>query len=183
MTNSQSFSLPSRRAFISGGFAMAASVALPTQTFAGTPPRTLSFENLHTGERLKATYWADGEYLPEAALEIRRVLRDHRTDAIHTIDPNLLDLLVVLQQRLEITQAYQVISCYRSPQTNAALAKVSDGVATRSLHMLGAAIDVRIGRINLHDLKNAARSLGAGGVGFYPQSNFVHLDTGRPRYW
>ena len=144
--------------------------------------RSLAFDNLHTGERLRTAYWADGAYLPEALRRIDWVLRDHRADATHPIAPALLDLLHALARTLD-TRSFSVISGYRSPRTNAMLASHSSGVAKRSLHTVGMAIDVRVPGIPLTTLRDAARRLGGGGVGFYPRSDFVHVDVGRVRYW
>jgi len=146
-------------------------------------PRQLKFLNTHTGERVQATYWDGRAYRPQALREIDRVLRDHRNGEVAAIDRRLLDLLVVLHQQLGSTAAYHVISGYRSPATNAMLAARSRGVAKRSLHVDGMAIDVRLPDRTLADLRSAALALKAGGVGYYPRSDFVHIDVGRPRSW
>jgi uncharacterized protein YcbK (DUF882 family) len=145
--------------------------------------RTLRFDNLHTAETLSVTYWETGAYLPDALAAIDKVLRDFRTGDIHPIAPGLLDLLVSLNAHTGTRAAYQVISGYRSPKTNAALAHESGGVSPRSLHMEGKAIDIRLADVALPRLRDAALSLGAGGVGFYPSSDFVHVDIGRVRHW
>jgi uncharacterized protein YcbK (DUF882 family) len=147
------------------------------------PSRELRFENLHTGERLAVEYCAAGQYLDDALAEINHLLRDFRTGDVGRIDPALLDLLHVLQQRTGSREAFQVISGYRSPATNATLHRRSSGVAEHSLHMEGRAIDIRLAGVRLPDLRDAALSLQRGGVGFYPASNFVHVDTGRVRAW
>ena len=110
-------------------------------------------------------------------------MRDFRTGDIHAIDVRLLDLLVALHQRMGSARPFDVISGYRSPATNAMLAAESNGVAKHSLHMEGKAIDIRLGDRRLTDLQVAALSLRRGGVGYYPQSNFVHVDVGPPRSW
>lgn len=145
--------------------------------------RKLSFYHLHTGEKLSSTYWADGDYITEELKTLDHLLRDHRSGEIQPIDKNLLDLLYVLQQQVYKRGAYHIISGYRSPKTNAKLRKQSKGVAKRSLHMQGKAIDVRLPGVELKQLRKAALNLNVGGVGFYPKSNFLHLDTGRPRFW
>lgn len=147
------------------------------------PSRELRFENLHTGERLAVEYCAAGQYLDDALAEINHLLRDFRTGDVGRIDPALLDLLHVLQQRTGSPEAFQVISGYRSPHTNQMLRDAGHGTARKSLHMVGKAIDIRLGDRGLTDLHAAAVSLRAGGVGFYPAENFVHVDTGRIRYW
>ena len=145
--------------------------------------RSLSFYNLHTSESLKAVYWQRGEYVETALADINRVLRDHRTDEKHEIDPRLLDLLCDLRLRLDTRESLQIISGYRSPATNAMLHSKSDGVATRSLHLDGKAVDIRIPGRALPLLRKTALSMKAGGVGYYPGSNFVHVDIGRVRSW
>lgn len=175
-----------RRRFLSFGLAAATAFAtgLPSLSqAAGRGPRSLSFYNTHTDEKLTATYWTDGQYLPDALREIDRVLRDFRTGDVHPIDRKLLDLLVALHDRMDTKEPFSVISGYRSPQTNAVLADASSGVARRSLHMDGKAIDVRIVGRELTDLRKAALDLRMGGVGFYQRSDFVHVDTGRVRSW
>jgi uncharacterized protein YcbK (DUF882 family) len=145
--------------------------------------RILQFRHLHTGEALTRTYWADGVYLDDQLADINRLLRDHRTGDIHPIDPQLLDLLHRLQHKTGSRKPFEIISAYRSPKTNAALRKNSSGVAKKSLHMQGRAIDVRIPGTDLAKLRKAALALKGGGVGYYPKSNFLHLDTGRVRHW
>ena len=145
--------------------------------------RTLSFHHLHTGEDLRVSYWADGRYEPEALARLDRLLRDFRTGEEYAIDPRLFDLLHALRGRLDSVQPFHVVSGYRSPRTNAMLQRAAGGVASRSLHMQGMAIDIRVPGRRTADVNRAARSLKAGGVGHYPKSGFVHVDTGRVRFW
>lgn len=177
-----------RRRFL--GIAGAAAVAgvvgstFPAEAAPFVPtPRALAFDNLHTGERLKTVYWQDGRYLPDAMHDINWLLRDFRVDRIHPIDPQLLDLLAALHARLDTASPFEVISGYRSPETNAMLASTTDGVAQNSLHMAGQAIDIRVRGRHLRYVRAAALSLRRGGVGYYPHSDFVHVDTGRVRTW
>ena len=155
----------------------------------GAPSRTLRFDHTHTGEKLTVTYTAGDRYVPAALAEISRFLRDFRTGDVHPIDPQLLDQLHMLATLsagpapAQGTGLFEVISGYRSPATNGMLREHSTGVASRSLHLDGRAIDIRLPRVALADLHSAALSLRAGGVGFYPGSNFVHIDTGRVRRW
>jgi len=158
-----------------------AAPALARRSQAGE--RALSLHNLHTGESLDVTYWADGGYVAPALREADQLLRDFRTDEVTRIDTRLLDLLHDLHGRLGSHEAYQVISGYRSPATNAKLAAQSSGVAKRSLHTRGMAIDIRLPDRELGDVRRAALAMKRGGVGFYAKSNFVHLDVGRPRSW
>lgn len=173
-----------RRVLFGAGVAVLGSIASPAIASIGRANvRKLSFDNLHTGERLKADYWIDGEYVPQALQTINRVLRDFRTGDVHAIEPKLLDVLSMLRGMLETESDFQVISGYRSPKTNAMLHEQSDGVAATSLHMQGMAIDIRVGGRPLTGLRDAALRLAAGGVGYYPKSNFVHVDVGRVRRW
>jgi uncharacterized protein YcbK (DUF882 family) len=145
--------------------------------------KLLAFENLHTGESLKTIYWAAGAYVPEALEDINYLLRDYRANEIKPIDPQLLDLLYALRARLETRRSIQVVSGYRTPATNAALRRHSSGVAKNSLHIRGKAVDLRLPGQRLSTLRRAAVSLKGGGVGYYPHSHFIHMDTGRIRYW
>jgi uncharacterized protein YcbK (DUF882 family) len=174
-----------RRRFLSAGLAAATiTIGLPSLARAATAGhRSLSFYNLHTDEKLTTTYWVDGQYVPDALGEIDHVLRDFRTGDVWPMDRKLLDLLVALNRKMETAKPFAVISGYRSPKTNAMLAEASSGVARRSLHMDGKAIDIRIPGRKLADLRKAALSLKLGGVGYYARSDFVHVDTGRVRSW
>lgn len=175
-----------RRAFIKTclGIALGAAAAPALAGLAPARERALALYNLHTGEQLRTTYWLDGAYLPEGLADINRLLRDFRTGEVTPIDPQLLDVLYALQGRLDTRAAVHVISGYRSPATNAMLrASRGAGIARHSLHMDGKAIDIRIPGHELHHVRQAALELRAGGVGYYPRSDFVHLDTGRVRAW
>ncbi len=145
--------------------------------------RELAFKDTHTGEFLKTAYWVDGNYEPEALAAIDHLLRDFRTGDVHPIDGGLLDYLYALHDEMDTHEPFHVISGYRSPKTNATLAAASGGVAKKSLHMKGMAIDIRIPGRRLKDLRAAAISLRRGGVGYYPGSDFVHVDVGRVRSW
>jgi uncharacterized protein YcbK (DUF882 family) len=146
--------------------------------------RTLGLVSTHTNEKITATYWRDGVYDKGALKDINYALRDFRTGDVAPIDPRLLDLLVDLHRRAGSHKPFQVISGYRSPKTNAMLAAASNGgVAKRSLHMDAKAIDIRLYDVALSDLRQTALGMKAGGVGYYPKSDFVHVDTGRVRQW
>ena len=151
--------------------------------FLNTPRRYLSFYNLHTTERLTTVYWADGQYIPESLSDINRTLRDYRNGEICEIAPRLLDTLWEVRLRLETTEPFELISGYRSPATNAMLRSQGHGVAENSLHLKGMAADIRIPGRSLGLLRRTAISLEAGGVGYYPASQFVHIDVGRIRTW
>ncbi len=186
----------SRRTFLGLGAVAAASALVPSRAFANATPaaahtslameRGLSFFHTHTAERLSTAYCTGGEYLAPALKDINVLLRDFRVNQIKPIDPALLDLLFELNGVLGTDQPFHVISGYRTPETNAMLQErggAHSGVATHSLHIDGKAIDIRVPGITLEHLRNSATSLKIGGVGFYPGSNFVHVDTGRVRYW
>ena len=151
--------------------------------FYGPANKMLSFEHAHTGDKLKLTYFERGRYIQGALQEINYLLRDYHTDDIHPIDTALLDQLFDLKQTLGVTQPFHIVSGYRSPFTNAQLRKHSHGVAEHSFHMQGRAIDIRLEGIATSTIKNAALAMAKGGVGYYPQNNFVHLDTGDFRTW
>jgi len=174
-----------RRKFLrAGAVALAASVASPALANIGkTDYRALAFDNLHTGEKLKIDYWVEGRYVPDALSDINHLLRDYRNNQVHKIEPKLLDALNLLHRRMGSNGAFEVISGYRSPATNAMLHARSHGVATHSLHMQGMAIDIRLPDRNLADLHSAALAMRAGGVGYYPSLDFVHVDVGRVRRW
>ena len=177
-----------RRRVLAGlGAAALAVAATPlTGALAALPQsgaRTLGLVSTHTNEALTATYWRDGVYDKGALADINYVLRDFRSGEVAQIDPNLLDLLVELHRRTGSRKAFQVISGYRSPQTNAMLASASGGVAKHSLHMEAKAIDMRLHDVALSDLRESALGMKAGGVGYYKKSDFVHVDTGRVRQW
>jgi uncharacterized protein YcbK (DUF882 family) len=145
--------------------------------------RRLAFANLHTGENLDVAYWENGSYVPDALQAVNHVLRDHRNNEVHEIHPQLLDLLTALSHRLEATPNFEVISGYRSPATNAMLHAESSEVAVSSLHTLGEAIDIRMSGMSLSYIHAAAHELDRGGVGYYPWSDFIHVDIGRVRSW
>lgn len=128
-------------------------------------------------------YFEQGSYIEEALQEISYLFRDFHSGDIHPIDPLLVDQLYDLKQNLAVNRPIEVISGYRSPYTNAHLRRQSHRVAKHSLHMEGKAIDIRIAGLDTRHIRNAAVAMQRGGVGYYPQANFVHLDTGEIRTW
>lgn len=183
MTDVTPDACPHRRRLLKG---LAAGLLLPVApawATAGAGGRELAFRNLHTGERLRAEYHDGGDYLADGMGEINRVLRDHRTGEVYGMDTGLMDLLHELHARVGASGEWHVISGYRSPKTNASLASKSNGVAKRSLHMQGKAIDVRLPGVDTAKLREAAIEMRVGGVGYYRRSDFVHLDVGRFRTW
>jgi uncharacterized protein YcbK (DUF882 family) len=172
-----------RRQALAGALGFAGASLIGGTAAASAGPRALSLLNLHTGEALKATFFEDGAYVPDAMAALNHLLRDFRTGDIHPMAPGLIDLVSTLTGTLETRETVQVISGYRSPATNAALHAHSDGVASHSLHMQGMAMDIRIPGVQLAHVRDAALSMRRGGVGFYPASDFVHVDVGRVRRW
>ena len=174
-----------RRHFLKAGVGVCTMLSLPSAyaRSMNIGEKKLAFLNLHTGERIQSTYWAEGNYIPEELQAIENLLRDHRTGEIHSIDTGLLDLLQLLHNEIGARKEFHIISAYRSPKTNAMLASRNNGVVKKSLHMQGKAIDIRLPEYSLSDLRKVALSLKSGGVGYYPKSNFVHIDTGRVRFW
>ena len=180
-------SISRRRLLTLGGIAVIAGI-FPRRVFGSPtgmsqPERSLAFYNTHTGEQLRAVYWEQGSYLEDSLGEINHILRDHLTNEIKNIDTGLLDLLFAIRNELETQQPFHVISGYRSPDTNAFLRAHSTGVAEHSLHLVGQAIDIRTPGRDLRVLHKTAVALKGGGVGYYPKSDFVHVDVGRVRYW
>jgi uncharacterized protein YcbK (DUF882 family) len=185
-----------RRAFLRASSAViataASSFAVPALAKVAAPAvvgvkdtnsRRLAFTCLYSGERLKADYWVDGRYIPDELARIDKVLRDFRDGTIHPIEPKLLDFIHRLGMKVDAPSGFEVICGYRSPGTNEWLRQRSDGVAEHSLHMKGLAIDLCVPGRTLDKVHQAALDLRLGGVGYYPDSDFVHLDTGRVRRW
>ena len=177
----------SRRQFVTGAIMAATGLLLcsplPAWAASKSGKRSLTLYNTHTQDQLKVIYARDNAYDAAALSKVNHFLRDHRTDAVHPIDPKLLDILYAVQRAYGGSGVFEVISGYRSPQSNAKLQRKSWGVAKRSLHMVGKAIDVRRTGMKTRTLREIALELQRGGVGYYAKSDFVHLDTGRYRTW
>ena len=178
-----------RRSFLKSSVVIASALSMPAiaraaNTAVAAPgERTLRLYNTHTGESVKSVFWAAGAFVPESLAEINKLLRDHRSNTILPIDPALLVLLERVSTQFGSQNALHVISGYRSPETNKKLAAASGGVAKHSMHLEGKAIDIRMPGQDLASLHKAAMNAKGGGVGYYPESQFVHMDTGRPRHW
>lgn len=183
-----------RRGFLRVGAAAlaAASLADPVNAFAHItnavapplePVRQLSLFNLNTRERVSVSYWTEGRYIVDALRQISHVLRDHHDGSVHAIDPRLVDVMYGVFRMTGGCGPVNVVCGYRSPRTNARLHAHHRGVAGHSLHMRGMAVDIRMPECGLNALHQAALALRAGGVGFYPRSDFVHVDTGPVRTW
>lgn len=174
-----------RRTFLKIGFfgITSAILAQPLLAAAGSEHRILNLVNLHTGESLATAYRSNGKLIHRAVDRISHLMRDHRTGEIMPVDPDLLDQLHHIVNRIKPREPINIISGYRSPRTNEALRKITPGVASDSLHMEGRAIDIRIPGCATKALYRVAVDLSAGGVGYYSRSRFVHLDTGPVRVW
>jgi uncharacterized protein YcbK (DUF882 family) len=166
-----------------GSLGAAAALSGAGRSAAAVAAHRLSFYHIHTGEKLTIVYREQGVLIPQALVEVNHYLRDFRTEQIHDIDAALLDTLHALYSTFDGRGNFEVISGYRSPHTNAVLRHVTTGVAENSLHIQGRAIDVRLTSAKTTALRDAALALQAGGVGYYAESNFVHLDTGKVRSW
>lgn len=165
-----------------GGFAMTAPPP-PPPVLDTTSPRSLNLVNANTGEALSVTYWSNGSYQRAALDKLNHFLRDWRENEQTEMDPLLFDVLWHTMNTVGFSGTVEVLSAFRSPSTNAWLASVSRGVASDSQHINGNAMDVVFPGVSAFQIRQAARALNMGGVGFYPRSGFVHLDTGPVRYW
>lgn len=175
-----------RRSFLKSSVVLASALGMPALAHAAVSApheRTLRLYNTHTGETLRSVFWAEGQFVPDALDDINKLLRDHRNDKIAPIDPQLLVLLDRVSAKFGSSHVLHIISGYRSPESNRKLAAASGGVAKHSLHIDGKAIDIRIPGRDLNSVRKAALAARGGGVGYYPESQFVHMDTGRPRSW
>jgi uncharacterized protein YcbK (DUF882 family) len=179
----------SRRKFLSlSGAALAtgaATLSVPAQAISFYDPRVrrLSFVNTHTNETYSGTYFYNGGYDRSVMSQFSYLMRDHRNEEIARIDYRLFDMIHYLQARLQNFDTVNIISGYRSPETNARLASTRSGVARNSYHIRGQATDIRIPSVPTDYIHRAALSMNAGGVGFYRDSDFVHVDTGPVRTW
>lgn len=153
---------------------------------ATTPTRDLMLDHTHTRERIALVYATGEDYVPKALGSLNHFLRDHYSGEVGHMDPQLFDLMHNVKQTLNtrVDLSFQIISGYRAPATNNTLRNTrGGGVAKNSLHMQGKAIDIRLPGVPLAELRDAALSLQAGGVGYYPKDQFIHIDTGRVRHW
>jgi uncharacterized protein YcbK (DUF882 family) len=176
----------SRRKFIQIGLT-AAACCVSAPTLASIPHikgvRNLAFHNLHTDEKLRISYWKDGAYDRKALARINHILRDHYSGDAASMSPRLIDLLYDLQYKVNNDKPVEIISGYRSPQTNMVLARARDGIAKNSYHTRGMAMDIRMTGTSLPKIHNVALAMRRGGVGYYPDSQFVHIDVGPLRRW
>jgi uncharacterized protein YcbK (DUF882 family) len=158
--------------------AMAARIPMPDEG-----AFKISFRNVHTGESFNGVYRVGSKYMPDAFEKINYVLRDFRTGEVFPIDPRTMDILYMMHKKSGSKYNFEILSGYRSPKTNAMLRRTSTGVARNSFHLTGQAIDIRLPYYRTSNLQKIAQNLRAGGVGYYNKSNFVHVDTGKVRFW
>jgi uncharacterized protein YcbK (DUF882 family) len=176
--------ISTRRVFLTLGSGLVAAAAAPAGAWAAPSVRTIDFRNLHTEERASVAYARGTRYLHDGLSKANRILRDWRTDEVAPIEPKVLDFVKALTNLIGYGEEVGIISGYRSPNTNKMLRqRGSGGIAKRSLHMRGMAIDIRLDGLSAERVAEAARRLRRGGVGLYSRSNFVHLDCGRVRHW
>jgi uncharacterized protein YcbK (DUF882 family) len=177
-----------RRRFIKFGALTTVAALCPVSLFAEfnrllLPTRHLSIFHIHTKQRLDITYCNHGQYSQEALTKINHILRDHYNSEVKPIDARLIDFLSAIATKLETSSPFHIISGYRSPTTNTELRKRGRTVARNSLHMQGKAVDICLPGCDLLSLRQTALDLNGGGVGYYPYRNFIHVDTGRVRFW
>ena len=183
--------IPTRRQVLQVGLVASAMLLSPWQAWAKVskalidlPERTINLYNTHTGELLsKFVYWQDGNYIKEAVDEISYLLRDHRTDEVLPFDPTVIDQAFAISRKLGKSQPFEIFSGFRSEETNKELRQRSRRVARHSLHIEAKAIDLSLPGVPIKQLRAAALSLHGGGVGYYPQRGFVHIDSGPVRHW
>ena len=178
-----------RRGFLKAGLTLSATAFLsaglvtPALAWGDNSAYRVSFRNQHTGENFSGVYRVGNKYLPEAFERINYVLRDFRQNEIFPIDPRAVDIVAIVHGATGSSNPYTLLSGYRSPKTNGALRSKSEGVAKNSLHLSGQAIDVRLDGVSPSRVRDLAMRLNAGGVGYYPRSGFVHMDSGSVRHW
>jgi uncharacterized protein YcbK (DUF882 family) len=178
-----------RRGFLLGAFAATAVAAAPTYSKAagflrgGGDIRRLRMTNPRTGETMDTVYWVEGRYIGDALNEVNHFFRDWRRNEVHAIDNRTIDIIAATHRLVDTTESFMLLSGYRSPATNAMLRRRSGGVASKSLHLVGRAADLRLNSRSVNQVARAAASCGAGGVGRYSGSNFTHVDCGKVRSW
>lgn len=177
-----------RRDFLRYGLAGIVGLSVPSLLCGEVQARSsaawkVSFRHAHTGESFSGVYRVGDKYLPEAFERLNYVMRDFRTKEVFPMDPHVIDIIAMVQKKARSNEPLNVLSAYRSPKTNAMLGKKSNAVASNSFHMYGQAVDIRMPDFSTKQLRNIAKSLSAGGVGYYPRSSFIHVDTGDVRSW
>jgi len=164
-------------------FGSSSSIAAPSILSGAGNFRQLRLKNVRTGENANTVYWIDGNYIPEALDELNYILRDWRASEIMPIDTRVLDIVSGVHKMLDTSEPFEIVSGYRSPTTNKKLRKNGRGVATKSYHLRGMAMDVKISSRSVGAVCNAAKAIAQGGVGRYSRTGFVHMDCGPVRNW
>ena len=173
----------SRRQVLHTGTLLIATSLSPSLGWSHHLKRSLKLHNALTGENLKVEYWAEGEFVPEALKELNRFLRDPHNGKVTEIDPKLFHFIYDIAKKLEVTDTINIMSGYRSPATNDRLRRRNAAAAKGSFHVKGQAVDIRIPGYNTKSVRRVALDLRQGGVGYYPRSRYVHIDTGPVRNW
>jgi uncharacterized protein YcbK (DUF882 family) len=169
---------------LGGQRAQSRSASSPPAPATDAQDHRLRLYNTHTGERMEVVYSQGGQYIPSALAKLDYFLRDHRTGDVRHFDPRLYDILFDLTSSVGQPGGEIAIVCgYRTSSTNESLRARTTGVAKNSLHIQAEAIDLRMPGIDTLKLRKAALALRRGGVGYYPHSDFIHVDTGRVRQW
>lgn len=183
-------SLSRRKFLVLGGAAALVGVSSSTLSGLIIPQKPKLFQkkfaltNIHTGESFEGVFWRNGSWVETSLQQLNKILRDRRNGKMHRINPELFHLMHKIQEEAGTTAQFEIICGYRSSETNQMLNRTKMGVAKNSQHTKGNAIDLRLSGIKLASLRDIARGFKAGGVGYYPKSNFVHIDIRpRPAYW
>jgi uncharacterized protein YcbK (DUF882 family) len=165
-------------------FSVAACASTAPST-TGKSERSIALYHTHTGERLEVVYFRNGQYREAALAKINHLLRDFRTGDKAEVDPRTLDIVHDVQQRVGYKGEVHIVSAYRSEKTNEMLRQRSanSGVARKSQHIEAKAIDFRLPGVDTRRVRDVAVNLQRGGVGYYRKSDFIHVDSGRVRYW
>lgn len=187
VSGSETASVIDRREVLKLGLAGVLATTLPLSFATDAQARQntwrVGFRNAHTGDSFNGVYRVGNKYMPEAFERMNYILRDFRTGEVFPMDPRVIDIMALIQQKAKQREPIEILSGYRSPKTNARLRKNTSGVARNSFHMYGQALDMHIKGYRTSSLRNIAKGLKAGGVGYYPKSDFIHVDTGAVRSW
>jgi len=182
----QGMNMTARRLFVFLLLAMTVEFVVPRAQAQDAPveERTIELHNTHTGANLRVVFKRGDQFEPAALAQLSKILVDQRSGETHAMDPNLFDQLFDLARAAGVEPSYEIISGYRSPESNSKMAaKPGSGVSKKSLHMQGRAMDVRLKGCTVERLRDLALAAKRGGVGYYQRSQFVHIDTGSFRTW
>lgn len=173
----------SRRQLLRLGGVIIASGISPSLSWSHHLSRSLKLHNALTRENLEVEYWVSGEFVPEALKELNHFLRDPHNGKVTEIDPQLYHLIFNIGKKLDAKGIINIMSGYRSPVTNDRLRRRNSAAAKGSFHVKGKAVDIRIPGYSTNAVRRVATGLKQGGVGYYPRSRYVHIDTGPVRSW